>query len=214
MKIVFFQLLYNAATGEPATGATNNDAAPAPLTSETLAKLQADYKTAWSEMIKISDPMSKEAKDAKLALWKIEGEIKNEEARLNKQRQDAILAEKRNERLALNSAQLEAHAALLALQADKKAKPDDVQAALDRFNAAKEVVDNELLAKYAASSSARKPKTDGDKTAASSNGNANTAAIVELYLQGKTHKEIEELGYKRSTVWHAINNYKKANAGS
>lgn len=181
------------------------------LTSEKLTELNKAYLVAWSEMLKYPDPMSKEAKDAKLAVWKIEGEIKQENVNLDNAAKAAKTAEMRNQRLKLNQTQLDALTALLAVKSDKKATPESVQTAQTAFDTAKEAVDNELLAKYAGSKSA-KTATPSDNGTESKEASANKAAILELYAQGKTHKEIEEAGYKRSTVWHTINNFKKANA--
>lgn len=210
MKRLFIVQLFYAIAEGIANGGGNVDPKPVELTSDKLTQLKAAYATQWQEMLKHSDPFAKETKDAKLALWKIEGEIKAEEAGLQKAANDAKAAELRNQRLQLNANQLDAYAKLIAIEADKKAKPEDVQALRDAFNTAKELVDNELLAKYASSGSSRK-KAEGDNSS-DADKDAKKAAILEMYAAGKTHKEIEEAGYARSTVWHTINNYKKANA--
>jgi len=181
------------------------------LKSDKLDALKVSYQEAWQKMLNCTDPFAHETKDAKLAVWKIEGEIKAEETAIQKALNDAKIEEQRNQRLALNSNQLAAYAALLAERAKKSpdaAKVAELQAA---FDTSKEAVDNELLAKYAASRPAKKApeSASGETTTGTA---ANTAAIIELYLAGKTHREIEDAGFKRSTVWHAINNYKKANS--
>jgi len=182
---------------------------PKKLSSDKLTELQKAYKEAWDAMLKMTDPFAKETKDAKLAVWKIEGEIKAEEAAILKAENDARIAEQRNQRLVLNANQLAAHAALLTIKADKKATAEAVAEAQTAFDNAKELVDNELLAKFAKSAPAKK-SVDGD--APKTDKTAQTAEIVQHYLDGKTNKEIEDLGFARSTVWHSINNYKKANA--
>jgi len=192
------------------TTESTTTAAPAKeLTSEKLVQLKAQFAEAWAKMAGISDPFSKEAKDAKLETWKIEGEMKAELANLQKAENEARIAEQRNERLKLNQNQLDAHAALLALKGDKKATAEQIAEAQTAFDTAKEAVDNELLAKYAGSKSAAKV-ADGTAKEAGEKGK-DRAAIIELYLAGKEQKEIIEAGYARSTVWHAINDYKKAN---
>jgi hypothetical protein len=202
MKHVFLRLLFMA------DAATST--APV-LSSDKLTELKTAKKSAWAALRAIEDDESKEYKDAKLALYKIESEIKAEETQLQKAANDAAIAEKRNERLGLNTKMLELHAKLIALRNDKKAAPADVAAAETEFNTAKEVVDNELLAKYAASSSAKKA-VDGSSGQPSDDGKSSEskAAILELARAGKTKKEIEAEGYARSTVWHTINNAKKA----
>lgn len=207
MKSFFIQLFLAVAAG-----LADNSTGTVEPTSDKLTALKNQYAEAWKNMLTMSDPFSKETKDAKLALYKLEGEIKAEEAAIQKAINDQKIAEARNQRIAMNSAQFAAYDALQAAKADKKTAPEKLAELQTAFDTAREAVENELLAKYASSSPARKSvakSTDGQETG---DKHANTAAIVELYLQGKTNKEIEELGYKRSTVWHAINNYKKANA--
>lgn len=200
-----FIKLFLTASVNAATGAVS-----APLTSEKLDQLNVAYATAWEKMITFKDPRAVETKNAKLEVFRIEGEIKAEELALQKAVNDAKIAEQRNLRLKLNSNQLDAYAALIAIKADKKATAEAVQAAQTAFDTAKELVDNELLAKYAASKSA-KPKADGE-TAETDKSSETKAAILEMFNAGKTHAEIEAAGYARSTVWHVIDKFKKANA--
>lgn len=207
MKRLLVRLLFATAATEAGAG-SNAVETPKPLTSEKLVELQKQYADAWSKMIQIKNPLSAEAKDAKLAVYKIEGEMKAEEQALVKAENERKLQEQRNERLALNTKQLELHTALVTMRADKKADAAKLAELENEFNTAKEAVDNELLAKYAASSTARKKTSTGEKT---ERNTEQKDAIIELYLAGKTQKEIEEQGFKRSTVWHTINNYKKAN---
>jgi hypothetical protein len=200
----FFILLFRAMADAATGGATT----PV-LSSPKLTELKEAYKTAFKEVQKIDDPFSDEAKTVNMAAWKIQGEIKAEEARIQKEINDAKIAEARNQRLLLNQGQLDAYAALLALRADKKADPAKVTEAEQAFNTAKELVDNELLAKYAASKSA-KPASENGTTEKSGKSSEQKAAILELARAGKNHKEIEADGYARSTVWHTINNAKLA----
>lgn len=207
MKNWFIVRLLTAVV-EAATGAVE-----APLTSEKLEKLKADYRVAFKAIQAVEDPFSKEAIDAKLAAFKIEGEIAAEKAALQKAVNDAKIAEQRNLRLALNTAQFAAYDNLLKVKADKKSTPEQIAEAQTAFDTAKELVDNELLAKYANSSTAKKAKAvDGQPVEKASS--ANKAAILEMFHAGKTHAEIEAAGYKRSTVWHTINDWKKANVAS
>lgn len=199
------KMYFAPAANETATGAAT---IPKPLTSEKLQALKAEYSEKWQAMLKMSDPFSEETKNAKLAVWKIEGEIKAEEAALVKAQKDAEIEQARNERLKLNENQLASYAHLLAVQSNKKASPEELQLANDAFNTAKELVDNELLARYAGSKSAKKSSGSNENSGSKSE---QSAAIIEMFLAGNSNKEIEEAGYKRSTVWHTINNYKKAN---
>lgn len=175
-------------------------------TSENLTALKQTAITAWGEVLKFADPFSKEAKDAKLAFLKIEGEIKAEEAGLNKAEADRKAQEAKNERIKLFDDAMAAYKVLL--QAPKATTADKMAELQNAFDTAREEVVNQLLAKFGGSKPAAAAK-DGEPKA----DNANKQAILDLFHAGKKHAEIEaELGVPRSTVWHTINNYKKANA--
>jgi hypothetical protein len=66
------------------------------LTSELLVKLTADKKAAWKNLQKFDDPDSKEFKDANLAFYKIQSDIKSEQANLQKLENDRKIAEQRS----------------------------------------------------------------------------------------------------------------------
>lgn len=195
----FINLIY-------AADVATSTAPVAELTSPLLVELKAKYVTAWQAQGKFTDPFSQEAKDAKMAAFKIEGEIAAEMARLNGESKAAEIAAKRNERLKLVETLLDAQKAILT--APKNIAADKMAELQTTFDTAKEVVSNELLAKYAASRPA-KAKVEGE-TSTKTEGGANKEAILELARAGKTQKEIIEAGYKRSTVWHTINNAKIA----
>lgn len=200
MKQIFLTLFLfaDAATG----GAV---AAVAEFTSELLTKLKAEKKLLWAELIKHEDPDTKEALEAKMNVWKKDGEIKSEIQRLELEAAKQKLDEQRNLRLGMNKAQFDAYDKLLAAKAVKNAKPEDIAAAQTAFDTAKELVDNELLAKYAKSSLA-KAGTDGTKAGKPATSE-NKYKILDLYRAGKKHSEIiAETGIPDSTVWHTINN--------
>lgn len=180
--------------------------AVAELTSPLLVELRAKYVAAWQEQSKHVDPFSQGAKDAKMTAFKIEGEIAAEMARLNKEANDAKIAELRNERLKLVANLLDAQKAILT--SPKNTTPAAMAELQTAFETAQEIVNNELLAKYAASRPA-KAKVEGE-TSTKTEGGANKEAILEMARSGKTQKEIIEAGYKRSTVWHTVNNAKIA----
>lgn len=196
MKRFLITLFYAAI--DAAGGGTTLE--PVELTSEKLTALKTAYLAAYAEQLKFPDPFSKESKDARMATFRIENEISAEENAIRKAANDAKNAEARNNRLALNSNQLSAYSEFLKVSADKKSTPEQVETAKMAFDTAKEVVENELLAKFVGSKPAKK---SDDATGSKS---SDSAAIVELYAAGKSHKEIEGEGYARSTVWHAINN--------
>lgn len=180
------------------------------LDSPALQTLKAEKKALWAELIKHEDPDTKEALDAKMNVWKKDGEIKAEIQRLEKEAADQKIAEQRNIRLGLNTAQLNAYDNLNKVRADKKSTPEQISAAQTAFDTAKELVDNELLAKYAKSSPA---KADGAAKAEKGEKGAKTDEVCfPLFAEGKTAKEVEEItGIPRSTVWFSSDRYKKQN---
>lgn len=189
---------------------TTNVAEATQPTSEKLQALQIAAKAAWAEMLTHTDPMTKAAKDAKLAVLKLDGEMNAEIAAIAKAANEAKIAEARNERIALVSRLLESQIALLQLP--KNATAEAKATAESNLATARETVENELLAKFAGSKPA-KATANGEATANGTGRNTESkAAILELYHAGKSHAEIEAAGYPRSTVWHTINNFKKANA--
>lgn len=184
--------------------ATPEVAVPTPLTSELLVKLRAEKKALWQEMLKHEDPDTDEAKNAALAVHKKAGEINAEEANLRKIENDAKITAARNERLKLAQNLIDAVTAKFTAP---KNTPADKMAEFDGAIAtAREIVENELLAKFASSKPAKVAATDGTPAKTSDNKDG----ILELARAGKTQKEIIEAGYKRSTVWHTINNAKIA----
>lgn len=203
MKLVFIVRHFDAQAGEQTATAP----AKSVLTSENLTALKTEYKAKFLALAGFDDPFSEAATNAKLELWKVDGLIKSEESKINKELRDAEIAEQRNARLGMNTKQLDAYAALIIAKADKKTPADKLAQLETDFATAKEAVDNELLAKYAASKPAA-AKTDG--TAKTSDGGANKTAILELARAGKTRKEIEEMGFARATVWFATDDAKKA----
>ncbi len=184
--------------------ATSTATVPTPLTSELLVKLRADKKALWQEMLKFDDPDTDEAKNASLAVHKKQGEINAEEANLRKIANDAEIAAKRNERLKLAQNLIDAVTAKVT--APKNTTPDKMAELDSAVSTAREIVENELLAKFAASKPA-KVTAPGETPAKTSD---NKDAILEMARAGKTQKEIIEAGYKRSTVWHTVNNAKIA----
>lgn len=187
---------------EVAEGTPTTVAKPEP-TSPKLDELKKAYAAAWQAMIGITEPLIPAARDAKLAVWKIDGEMKAEVANIEKAANEAKLLELRNERLKLNQVQLDAYYAFMTAKADKKADPAKVAELEAAYTTAREAVDNELLAKYAHSKPAKKADSP-DAVASDGEPSANKQAIIDLYRGGKSHKEIEDAGYKRSTVWHVI----------
>jgi hypothetical protein len=188
------------------TAAVATGGAITELTSAVLVALKAEKKALWSELIKHEDPDTKEALEAKMNVWKKDGEIKAEIQRLESEANAQKIAEQRNIRLQLNTLQLDALRALIAEQSKKSPNAETVTTLQAAFDTAKEAVDNELLAKYAKSAVVKKSE-NGETKETSEAAAAKKATILALYRSGKKHAEIEtETGFARSTVWHVINN--------
>lgn len=206
MKIGNFVAFYRNPDAAHATAAPE-------LSSPKLIELREKRKAAWKAMIAVEDGESQAAIDAKMELWKIDGEINAEKQALVKAEQDAKIQQLRNERLALNVTMLDAYKALIT--APKNTPADKLAELQTAFDSAKETVDNELLAKYAASSSGRKAaaKTsdDGSEDAKTSGKAERDAKLWPLFAAGKTAKQVQdETGENRSNVWFSLDRYRKA----
>lgn len=177
---------------------------------ETIAKLKSEKSAKFTELKNITDSDSIEATNLSLAIYKLTQDIKAQEAIIAKAEREQEIAMKRNERIKLVDTLLEAHEHVLKVHATKSSTLEDKNAASDAFKAAKDVVSNELLAKYAAP--VRAVSTDGAPASGKSK------AIVELFIEGRAYgkgdteimKEIVSAGFARGTAWHAVNNYKKS----
>ena len=179
--------------------------------SEKLTQLRADKKAAW-EALNNQNPEagtvyefdSPEWLKQSMEVFRIGKLIDGEIAALKQAEVDAELSVKRSERVALNTAQLAAYDAMLAVNADKKATQEAKYAAAETFRIAKEVVDNELLAKYA---SAKSVTTTATSTGGGERG-ATGAKILERLrahiAEGKTStdavKSVIAEGFSRGTV--------------
>lgn len=187
--------------------AANEIAKPVELTSPKLVELQTAMQTAWTEMLKHPNPMTTESKNAKIAYLKAESEANAEMLNLQKLENQRKLDEQRNERIQLVTTLLSKFEA--TIKQPKNATPETIATAASELATAREAVVNQLLAKFAGS----KPATSKpDGTATTGRNTDSKAAILEMFHAGKSHAEIEAAGFPKSTVWHTINNYKKANA--
>lgn len=204
MKHLFLHVLRTATVAETAT-----ETAPVFVpASSKLDELKALAKMAWGEMIKHEDPESKESKDSALKYFAANNAVKAEIAELTKLENDRITQEKRNERIKMNQSQLDAFVAYLTLKNDKKADPAKFAEAETVFNTSKELVENELLAKYAKSSSAKSGTTETSSGAAERD-----LKLWPLFAAGKKDKDVEaETGENRSNVWFSHDRYNKANS--
>lgn len=145
------------------------------IMSETLTKLQAEYESAGIAMQ--SEKFNSPAWiDAKTKLFTLESQIKTEEAKIKSDLALAAIQEARNARVKM---------------------ADDLVAAVlsgNDYSAELELVKNELLAKYAHSTPAKKATKTGES--AGTKG-ATTAAIRELIVPmyaGVTADTVSEVG--------------------
>lgn len=203
MSKYFSNRFFTAAATESAATTGNTAVKPEP-TSDKLTALQSELKVKKSALRAIEDMDSPEYEAALAEIFKTNSAIKAEVANLKAEERKAEIAEANNKRIALFDDAVTAIIANNALQADKKASQADKDAAAADAAAKREAVVNALLGST--------PKPAAVKAEGGESKSADRQAIVALFLSGKTHKQIEEEdGYARSTVWHAINDYKKAN---
>lgn len=199
MNKYFSNRFYTADATQPA-GGTAPKAEP---TSELLTKLKADKKTAWAAMLACTDPESKEALDAQMNVLKINGGIKAEIARINKEEADAKTQELRNKRITVRVAY---GAAVLAAAAKGAG-----QAEKDALIALETELDNLLLPVHVSA-----PKDAG--TSGAGTKGAKSAEIVAAYVAGKAagktdaqiKKELVEAGHAVGTVGSAILAHQRA----
>jgi hypothetical protein len=172
---------------KPADKATEPVPTPEP-TSAKLTEIRAKQAEVFATLqgLKFGTP---EQKDASLQLFKLENEEKAEIANIKKAENDAKLQAARNERLKLI---------------------DDYDSATgDAKVAAREKLANELLARYATSSPA--------KRAAGGNGGGGnkTTEIFALMDGGSTYDDLIAAGYADGTIRSAAwkGGYKKGEGG-
>jgi hypothetical protein len=173
--------------GDTPAGDTATVAAPpAPeLTSEQLTKLQEDKKAAQTNLRTLAanpevDMESKEYLDAQLEVFRINKLIDAEKARIAKEQKDAELAEKRNARVGMADGLITA--VLAAVGFDAATLTDDQRAA---FAGQREVVVNELLAKYATSAPAKAAATGDNKSGGGAGRGAIAAEIREMFIKNR-----------------------------
>jgi len=175
-------------------------------TSDKLTALRAARKVEAGKLNAIEDTESEDYAKQFDIVFKADQEIKAEIANLKQAEREAEIQEKRAAKVSLFDTCITAWDANTAAQADKKMSLEDKNAVYDAYKTAREVVVNMLLGTVA------KPATASTGTAGASTGTAgaNAEAIVALFLAGETLAQIEAKGYAKSTVWHAVNNYKIA----
>lgn len=208
-----------AFTFAPATIETGNAtvATPPPAkvySSDKLTELKNAKKEAWEKFQKqeFDTPAWHEAQ---LDVYKIGKQIDGEIALLKKAELDAEIAEKRNVRIALVDNYDTAVLALSGLP--KNATQEAKDAATTAVKAAREIIVNELLARYATSKPAT--ATNGTPTNATAGGRGATGEEIKSKLlayiaAGKTNtdavKSVIAEGFSRGTTGAVMTAMKKA----
>lgn len=217
MKRVFMLSAIADGTGGATATATANATANVVKfepTSDKLTELKAAKKAAWDKFRQIEDVDSKEYSDAQTELLKINSDIKAEVANIIALKNAAELAEKRNARVALIDNYDAAVIALSTVNADKKASDADKATAADNVAKAREIIVNELLAKFAGSSTA-KLTVQTDKPAGTKG--ATSAAIREAFIANRAAgmtdtenvKAIIASGHSRGTTGAVVLAYQR-----
>lgn len=213
------------AAAETAAAETETKVVPEPE-SEQLTKIRTDIDNQWTEIEGLK-PRTPEYTAATLKLFELQASETAEIANIKKREQELLLIEKQNQRVALLDAVIDAKLASVefdnsvrgadgTIPAEHHERSNELNAA---FKQAREVVANELLKSLP---TVRKTVAAGTTAAAgdSNKGDEKTAILakhVANIAAGKTDAESRKLleadGHKRSTVWHAVNNYNAAAKG-
>ncbi len=205
----------NGSEQQPDAETPKTEIAPLPendsdFTSDKLIELRKqrlDFKL----LARTFEPDSDAENDALMNAYKIEQQIKTEIATIKTEHAKMVLDAERNKRVALNTKQFVIlfgsddlfKQYLNGLTAEQRAE----------FTTANEIVNNELLSKFGKSVTSK--PTTGTTTAGQTADGANKSDIVTQHIQNvanglsdsDSRKQIEKLGFARSTVWHAVNNY-------
>lgn len=199
---------------EPKTETTvPANVAPAPAkmaepTSDKLTELRAT-ELHHKQLARTFEIGSDEEEAALMEAYKTKQLIKAEIANIANEAAKLALDAARNERVKLLDNVLDAYAMYISDTTNEAAKSD--------YEAKREIVANELLAKYATSKPATAKLTNTNHRMGSGDG-ATKDDIVALHIanvasgmdDSASRKSLEAAGHKRSTVWHAVNNYNKA----
>lgn len=177
-------------------------------TSDKLVELRAK-KLEFKKLARTFEPDSVDEENALMEAYKTEQLIKAEIANIKSIEAKQLLDVARNERVKLFD---DAIAALLVTGYNPFEAMTPEQKTT--YDAAREIVVNELLAKYATSKPAAAKSAGTAKSAdGASRDEIVTAHIANIAAgmdDSASRKSLEAAGHKRSTVWHAVNNYNKA----
>lgn len=168
----------------------------------------------------------KQRLELNMKLFKLTSDENAEIAAIKRAEAELLLADKRNARAklfydAVDAIKMEYKHYYEVFSVSGKTDADiaEMNKFTDAAKTAGEIVVNELLGKLATNTPAKSVATGTTSTVNGDKGAA-TGEIVAMHIanlaagQSKTdsRKNIETAGYARSTVWHAINNWEKAQA--
>lgn len=204
----------NVETSTPPTPANLQNFQPEP-TSDKLETLKIALIDA-QKIVATQEPGSAAFTDAMIKAFQVGKEIDAEKLNIKKLLHEQEVAMKRNERIALFDEAIVAYDAVIAINATE-ASIDEKNAVYDAYKAKREIVVNELLAKYATS----KPSTvatQGVAKSTSTNGNK-AADILAMFHEQRAQgipdatikKNIEAAGHARGTVGAVILAWQRAN---
>ena len=178
--------------------------------NEKIIALKAKAKQIW-ESGKNLEFGSTEFEANQLEYFAAKQAIKAAEAAEAAAAAEAAKAEARSKRLAFLTDAISFAIANHMVASDKKASDEQKQTASEAAAKAYEACANELLSKFV------KPAAAAGTKAASGRANGNGEILthhLDNVANGKTDAEsrtiLEAMGFPRSTVWHAVNNYNKA----
>lgn len=147
-------------------------------TSAKLVELQTAFAAKFAGLAGLTTMA--EQQSAMLETFKIQKEIDAEIANIKTQERQAELEKQRNARIELVTNLETTLTAKLKVDAEKKSSDEERNAANDAYLAAREIVTNELLARYATSKPAAKTAGDASDKPAGERGKTG-AEIIALH---------------------------------
>lgn len=196
--------MYNAEATEPkATEQTEKTAnVVAEPTNEKTAEIDGKIDALFAAQDSETDRAKKLA--ISMEIYKLQQERAAEVNNIKKHQRELELKEAQNKRIQLVTDLLAAHEANLAVQANKKATEEEKTAANEAFVAAREIVQNELLAKYKTSSPAKTSADGGVNVPTSGKSAEIKTRLLDMVANGTplatAKKMLVDEGFSRGTV--------------
>lgn len=187
------------------------------LVSDKLTALQAELLEKQTLVASGTvAPGTEQFTDIMLQMFNLGNGIKTEKAEIEKVLREADIAKKRNERLGLIDAMLEAHLSYEAVRLDANATMETKNIAYAAYKEARNPIDNEMLIRIPSGIASKKavdglaPKTDGGEK-----GKAIISYFLEQRAVGVTDtnikKDLVASGHAVGTVGAVILQWQRAN---